>query len=60
MPKACREKADAKGISLIKRMEVKNESMISNLITKQLAINISILIGANKSTEVVIAYYKIV
>jgi len=46
MQETCRERADAEGISLIKGMEVKNvgPSMISNLITKQLGINILVLI----------------
>ncbi|XP_014491194.1 glycerol-3-phosphate dehydrogenase [NAD(+)] [Vigna radiata var. radiata] len=47
-------RADAEGISLIKGMEVKKEgpSMISNLITKQLGINCSVLMGANIANEI--------
>ncbi|XP_027902060.1 glycerol-3-phosphate dehydrogenase [NAD(+)]-like [Vigna unguiculata] len=47
-------RADAEGISLIKGMEVKKEgpSMISNLVTKQLGINCSVLMGANIANEI--------
>lgn len=47
-------RTDAQGISLIKGMEVKKEgpSMISTLISKQLGINCSVLMGANIADEV--------
>lgn len=47
-------RSDTEGISLIKGMEVKKEgpTKISTLITKQLGINCSILMGANIANEV--------
>lgn len=47
-------RTDAEGISLVKGMEVKKEgaSMISTLISNQLRINCSVLMGANIANEV--------
>jgi len=46
---------DAEAISLVKGMEVKMEGpcMISSLISQQLGINCSVLMGANIANEVV-------
>jgi len=54
-------RADAEGISLIKGMEVKKEgpSMISTLITKQLGINCSVLMGANIANEVATTLFNL-
>ncbi|RHN45094.1 putative glycerol-3-phosphate dehydrogenase (NAD(+)) [Medicago truncatula] len=47
-------RTDAEGISLVKGMEVKKEgaSMISTLISNQLKINCSVLMGANIANEI--------
>jgi glycerol-3-phosphate dehydrogenase (NAD+) len=47
-------RTDAEGISLVKGMEVKTEGpcMISALISNQLGINCSVLMGANIANEV--------
>ena len=47
-------RGDVEAISLIKGMEVKMEGpcMISNLISEQLGINCSVLMGANIANEV--------
>lgn len=48
-------RADAEAISLVKGMEVKMEGpcMISTLISEELGINCSVLMGANIANEVV-------
>lgn len=53
---------DAEGISLVKGMEVKKEgpSMISTLISNNLGINCSVLMGANIANEVVREKYTLV
>lgn len=51
---------DAEGISLVKGMEVKREgpSLISTLISNQLGINCSVLMGANIADEVARRIYE--
>ncbi|TKY63164.1 Glycerol-3-phosphate dehydrogenase of NAD(+) [Spatholobus suberectus] len=53
-------RADAEGISLIKGMEVKKEGpcMISTLISKQLGINCSVLMGANIANEIALEKFS--
>ncbi|GLJ37057.1 hypothetical protein SUGI_0750830 [Cryptomeria japonica] len=53
-------RSDAKAISLIKGMEVKMEGpcMISNLITEQLGIDCSVLMGANIANEVAVEKFS--
>ncbi|XP_057437410.1 glycerol-3-phosphate dehydrogenase [NAD(+)]-like [Lotus japonicus] len=53
-------RTDAQGISLIKGMEVKKEgpSMISTLISKQLGINCSVLMGANIADEIAMEQFS--
>lgn len=48
-------KGEVEAISLVKGMEVKKEGpcMISNLISKELGINCSVLMGANIANEVI-------
>lgn len=55
-------RTDAEGISLVKGMEVKKEGpcMISTLISNQLGINCSVLMGANIANEVAIQNYTLV
>lgn len=52
---------DAEGISLVKGMEVKREgpSLISSLISNQLGINCSVLMGANIADEVATRIYRL-
>lgn len=52
---------DAEAISLVKGMEVKMEGpcMISTLISQQLGINCSVLMGANIANEVVRRNYSL-
>ncbi|KAE8710039.1 Glycerol-3-phosphate dehydrogenase 1-like protein [Hibiscus syriacus] len=51
---------DAEGISLIKGMEVKMEGpcMISTLISEQLGINCSVLMGANIANEIAVEKFS--
>ena len=51
---------DAEGISLVKGMEVKKEGpcMISTLITNQLGINCSVLMGANIANEIALEKFS--
>ncbi|KAH1193595.1 Glycerol-3-phosphate dehydrogenase [NAD(+)] [Glycine max] len=53
-------RSDTEGISLIKGMEVKKEgpTMISTLITKQLGINCSVLMGANIANEIALEKFS--
>ncbi|OMO59372.1 hypothetical protein CCACVL1_24883 [Corchorus capsularis] len=53
-------RGDAEAISLIKGMEVKMEGpcMISNLISEQLGINCSVLMGANIANEIAVEKFS--
>jgi glycerol-3-phosphate dehydrogenase (NAD+) len=53
-------KSDVKAISLVKGMEVKKEGpcMISSLISEQLGINCSVLMGANIANEIAVEKFS--